>query len=67
MSYPKWVQRRQDIGAVLCVSEAEEAALIADWEATQAEQQAQAEPVEAPADPTPEALIKRTRKTSEGA
>lgn len=35
MSYPKWVQRAPDIGAVLCLSEAEERKLLDDWAAEQ--------------------------------
>jgi len=31
MSYPKWVQRAPDIGAVLCANEAEEQKLLSDW------------------------------------
>lgn len=31
MTYPKWVSRGHDIGVVLCLDEAEEAKLLADW------------------------------------
>ena len=30
MEYPKWVQRSQDLGPVLCVSAQEEAKVLAD-------------------------------------
>jgi len=33
MTYPKWVQRAPDIGAVLCLDEAEEKQLLDDWAA----------------------------------
>lgn len=29
--YPKWVQRAPEIGAVLCLNEAEERQLLDDW------------------------------------
>jgi len=32
MSHPKWVQREPTIGAVLCMNQAEEDALLLDWE-----------------------------------
>lgn len=31
--YPKWVQREEDIGAVLCLDADEEKQLLADWKA----------------------------------
>ena len=31
MSFPKWVQRSQDIGPVLCASQQEEDDLMAAW------------------------------------
>lgn len=38
MSYPKWVTRAEDIGAVLCASAEEESALLESWVAEQAAQ-----------------------------
>jgi hypothetical protein len=32
VSHPKWVQREPTIGAVLCMNQAEEDALLLDWE-----------------------------------
>lgn len=37
MTYPKWVQREPDIGAVLCLNEVEEKKLLDDWAAEKAE------------------------------
>lgn len=48
--YPKWVQRAPEIGAVLCLNEAEESQLLADWSARSAPAE------ESPAEDTKEAL-----------
>lgn len=33
MNYPKWVQREQQVGPVLCLNEQEEKQLLSDWAA----------------------------------
>jgi hypothetical protein len=45
--YPKWVQRDQNIGAVLCCNKAEEDELLGDWQAAKvAEAKKEAEAAE---------------------
>lgn len=54
--YPKWVQRAPDIGAVLCLSEADEKKLLSDWADEQLEkEEAATKLVQAEADAAKEA------------
>jgi hypothetical protein len=43
--YPKWVQRAQHIGSVLCTTEDEEKQVLNDWKAEQSKAQEEAKDI----------------------